>query len=679
MDSPPILTIVNSSFLECTVRSSKYHCLLKLRSNTCTASNDGETPITTTTTTAWATDATKTKPDGRTTTMAVPDISSLAAIPILSSAERTYAKRRRPSTSTEYEFEYDDDDDDEIFRIHLLPKLFHSSRRRPRDDEKSTTADEFTPDDDRIGDGSRDDNHPIRELVRIAADLEVQLRERLGDASEGAIAAVLQTRDERDSNDPPDHAPPDDRCSTTAAGIHEEFLLRCEAIMLELSSTVQQHVRREQSRHGKKVAASSGKPSAPPTKSSSSTFISSSSSMIPTTPPPLKYYSALARQLHVLESMPNVKEISIHDRLQPTAVIENSDLPPQDLTSISITCHDENKRGHMWHAELFPSVVLTVDLPVEFVLEDNHNRPIRLERWWEDDLPEIDPSLYGRAVSSASIEKMTLLPRIQNCFETALQRYQPLFNELDDLDTHFWILEPSLPARRSNVERRIALWVGGASLVIALDPDNPRGIPVMVRFLGVTLATMKAAAASGCGQGITRAERTTTGDIVDWRTSFSDFVSEEEDGGVTIDGKMNSQSKANTVLDQNRSDNQHESTTTSKVRWSKERSIRENLELWFGSPLPSPLSSSVTEKSDFLVECAVCYTHRLPTEDSNCGDGPLPEVKCSNPSCSRHYHESCLFEWLHSLPTARVSFDRIFGSCMYCSQGISVKILNGQV
>ena len=114
--------------------------------------------------------------------MAVPNISSLVAIPILSSAERTYAKRRRPSTSTEYEFEYDDDDDDEIFRIHLLPKLFHSSRRRPRDDEKSTTADEFTPDDDRIGDGSRDDNHPIRELVRIAADLEVQLRERLGDA-----------------------------------------------------------------------------------------------------------------------------------------------------------------------------------------------------------------------------------------------------------------------------------------------------------------------------------------------------------------------------------------------------------------------------------------------------------------------------------------------------------------
>jgi E3 ubiquitin-protein ligase FANCL len=332
----------------------------------------------------------------------------------------------------------------------------------------------------------------------------------------------------------------------------------------------------------------------------------------------------------------------------------------------------------MWHAELFPSVVLTVDLPVEFVLEDNHNRQIQRERWWEDDLPVLDSSSNSGDVTSASIAKIALLPRILHCFETVLQRYQPLFDELDDIDTHFWILEPSLPARRSNVERRIALWEGGASLVIALDPDNPRGTPVLVRFLGVTLATMKAAAASGCGQGMIRFGETTAGDIVDWRTSFSDFVSEEEDGGEGIDVKKNSQSKAYTVLDQKRSDH-HKSTTTSKMRWSKERSIRENLELWFGSPLPSPLSSSVTEKSDFLVECAVCYTHRLPTEDSNCDDGPLPEVKCGNPSCSRHYHESCLFEWLHSLPTARVSFDRIFGSCMYCSQGISVKILNGQV
>ena len=117
---------------------------------------------------------------------------------------------------------------------------------------------------------------------------------------------------------------------------------------------------------------------------------------------------------------------------------------------------------------------------------------------------------------------------------------------------------------------------------------------------------------------------------------------------------------------------------TNQKLWSEERSIRENLELWFGTPLPSPLAPT-TEKSDFLVECGICYTHRLPIEEEDesneVGDeGPLPEAKCSNSNCNRHYHESCLFEWLHSLPTARVSFDRIFGSCPYCCEAVSVKI-----
>ncbi|KAL3823834.1 hypothetical protein ACHAXA_004106 [Cyclostephanos tholiformis] len=612
------------------------------------------------TTTSEAKSATTSKRSNSAAMMAVPDISSLAAIPILSNVKRTNVKRRRLSTN-----------DDDISRIHLLPKLFNSSKCS-KNDIKSNTAGEYTIDDKFTSVDSRVNNHPCRELVRIASDLEVQLKERLSDASEGAIA--MQTRDDSDMNAADNTL--DDHYSASAAGIHEEFLLRCGAIMLELLSAIQQQLRKEQSQHWKKLSASSSRPRASPSKNSSKRFNSSSPSMTSTNPPPLKYYSALARQLQVLQNMPNVMDISIHDQLPPAANTDNNDMPPQDLVSISITCHDEGKRSHMWHAELFPSVVLTVDLPAEFVLEDNYNRQIRLERWWEDDLPVPDTSSNGGVVSSASARKTALLQRIQHCFETALQRYQPLFDELDDLDTHFWILEPTLPARRSNVERRIALWEGGASLVIALDPDNPRGVPLMVRFLGVTLATMKAAAASGCGQGIIRAGGTTAGCIVDWRTSFSEFVSdEEEDGGRAITVKNNSQSKAYTVINQNLFDD-HKSTKTPKLRWSKERSIRENLELWFGSPLPSPLSS-FNEKSDFLVECGICYTHRLPTEDSNTDEGHLPEVKCGNPSCSRHYHESCLFEWLHSLPTARVSFDRIFGSCMYCSQGISVKILNG--
>ena len=155
----------------------------------------------------------------------------------------------------------------------------------------------------------------------------------------------------------------------------------------------------------------------------------------------------------------------------------------------------------------------------------------------------------------------------------------------------------------------------------------------------------------------------TSGSVVDWRTSFAEFVSEEEDGKIN---STISQTKTGTA------DNE----PMSPKRWSEERSVRENLELWFGSPLPSPLSPS-KEKSDFLVECGICYAHRLPTEDESSEEGPLPEAKCGNPSCNRHYHESCLFEWLHSLPTARVSFDRIFGACPYCCEAVSVKVLNG--
>mmetsp|Transcript_1596 Transcript_1596/g.3667 ORF Transcript_1596/g.3667 Transcript_1596/m.3667 type:complete len:166 (+) Transcript_1596:1-498(+) len=151
------------------------------------------------------------------------------------------------------------------------------------------------------------------------------------------------------------------------------------------------------------------------------------------------------------------------------------------------------------------------------------------------------------------------------------------------------------------------------------------------------------------------------GVAVDWRTSFAEFVLEEEEDDRTFHNKP---------------------TTTNPKRWSETRSVRENLELWFGSSLPSPLSPSTTEKSDYLVECGICYAHRLPTEEDDNdpdskGEGPLPEVKCSNSSCNRHYHESCLFEWLHSLPTARVSFDRIFGACPYCCEPVSVKIANG--
>eukprot|EP00578_Thalassiosira_sp_NH16_P015150 CAMPEP_0181114252 /NCGR_PEP_ID=MMETSP1071-20121207/20779_1 /TAXON_ID=35127 /ORGANISM="Thalassiosira sp., Strain NH16" /LENGTH=192 /DNA_ID=CAMNT_0023198339 /DNA_START=878 /DNA_END=1453 /DNA_ORIENTATION=+ len=192
-----------------------------------------------------------------------------------------------------------------------------------------------------------------------------------------------------------------------------------------------------------------------------------------------------------------------------------------------------------------------MDLPADFVLKD---KSIRLEKWWEDG---VDASDLHRDANAAPV-----LPRIHHHFEQALQKHQPLFDELDDLDSNLWILEPSLPARRCSVERRIALWEGGASMVIVLDPENARGIPVMVRFLGVTLATMKAAANAAADRHVRDA---CAEGVVDWRTSFAKFVSEDDE-----DAKRN----------KNHKQIQSDKELTNSKRWSKERSIRENLEMW---------------------------------------------------------------------------------------------------
>lgn len=537
--------------------------------------------------------------------MAMTDISTLSVIPIR-------ADRMNMHSSGDQSLGREKSNDDAMIR--LLPKLFNatfdnkseSDNNKAYDNENSSLTQSI---------------HPSRELVRITHALEVQLKERLRDASDGA----MQRSDDRKA---------DELTQLSSSEIQEEFLLRSEAILHELLSAVQQQLRKEQSQRSGGGNRQNKKRKAPGQATNNGSSLAS---------PPLNYYSALVRQLQVLHVQPNVTDISLHKN---TSNDTNGNSNAADLTTVSITCLDGNTRSHTWHAELYPSIVLTMDLPSEFALEDTS---IRLEKWWEQD--GADTTNNSQSVG---------LPRIHHHFEQALHKYQPLFDELDDLDSHLWILEPSLPARRCSVERRIALWEGGASMVIVLDPENVRGIPVMVRFLGVTMATMTAAAnAAAAGQG---GDGSSAGGVVDWRTSFADFVA--EDGGG--EDKKHNSSK------QSLSDKE----PTKHKRWSEERSIRENLELWFGSPLPSPLSPS-TDKSDFLVECGICYTHRLPTEDSTTEEGPLPEAKCSNASCNRHYHESCLFEWLHALPTARVSFDRIFGSCPYCCESVSVKILNG--
>ncbi|KAL7439418.1 hypothetical protein ACHAXM_006692 [Skeletonema potamos] len=578
--APPILTNITSNQLECTLHCTDYHCLLRLRSDSA-KSNDASSS----------------------TLASSPDISSLGVIPI--DVDIAAAAVHQDSII-----------------IHLLPSLQRYKS------EQTATSEDFVK-------GCQHQHHPCHELIRISHNLQVQLKERLQDASNRAI-----TSDKTNTNN--------------TNGVMEDFLIRSEAVFQELLSAVKQQSRREET--SRCHSNSNGRQNNSAKKRARITSSTAAPSLSATTPPPLEYYHTLLRQLHTLQNMPNVKDITLHKDINRSnnSTDTNDAATTADLRRVSITCQDSKQRSHTWHAELYPTIVLTVDLPAEFVLEDTMQGVNTDKKWWVNTNNTMDHhDDYNYVDASSSLQQQQLLPRIQQHFLQTINNYQSLFDELDDLDSNLWILEPTLPARRSCVERRIALWEGGASVVIMLDHEKPRGVPIMVRFLGVTMATITALGGASTG-----------GSVADWRASFAEFVSEEKDEIA--------------------SENQKHVTgvsiaSSNKKRWSEERSIRENLEFWLGSSLPSPVS---TEKSDYLLECGICYSHRLPVaneeeENSTMGEeGPLPEEKCCNSNCNRYYHESCLFEWLHSLPTVRVSFDRIFGNCPYCCEGVSVKVLN---
>ena len=291
----------------------------------------------------------------------------------------------------------------------------------------------------------------------------------------------------------------------------------------------------------------------------------------------------------------------------------------KELSLITIQMNDVKNREHSLFLELSPlnfpskSPIYTCDLPIDFEPE------------WRT--TSMDYSQQS-STKKKSEKKITGIPYIFSQFQTILHTYGPFWDEMDDIDTNAWVLEPSLPAPRSCVERRIALRVG-LSIFLIIDPQNPRNVPVSMRMIGMVQ------------------------DIHQLRTSYQRYVASAEE------------------TFENKSDNKDENV------WSNSLSVRSNLERCFGIQLPSP---STTEKSDFLVECGICYAHRLPLHDpsneSENDNTTIPNETCVNPSCARSYHQSCLFEWLQSLPSAKISFDRIFGTCPYCCEPISVKTLS---
>ncbi|ETE72297.1 E3 ubiquitin-protein ligase FANCL, partial [Ophiophagus hannah] len=100
--------------------------------------------------------------------------------------------------------------------------------------------------------------------------------------------------------------------------------------------------------------------------------------------------------------------------------------------------------------------------------------------------------------------------------------------------------------------------------------------------------------------------------------------------------------------------------------WNPENSLLKNLREILEVDFPS---REALEKSDFSMDCGICYAYRL--------DGAIPDQVCDDSHCGQSFHQVCLYEqitpcfilqWLRGLPSSRQSFNVIFGECPYCSK-----------
>jgi len=96
------------------------------------------------------------------------------------------------------------------------------------------------------------------------------------------------------------------------------------------------------------------------------------------------------------------------------------------------------------------------------------------------------------------------------------------------------------------------------------------------------------------------------------------------------------------------------------IQWNPSISLRKNMEIIMGMVFPPPIFDE--EDEDF--ECPICFSTRF--------GGELPEIVCENPKCSKHYHKSCLVDWLTENKRMEHGYKTIYGKCPNCQTKISI-------
>ncbi|TMW62142.1 hypothetical protein Poli38472_009635 [Pythium oligandrum] len=269
-----------------------------------------------------------------------------------------------------------------------------------------------------------------------------------------------------------------------------------------------------------------------------------------------------------------------------------------------------------------------LELATQDVAQRTHNIRIMLPADYPQSAPTCavdapEPFNLSWSVVASSVNKRGLtakptLKTILEQFHAFLSEYQAFWNVLDEIDSTCCVLEPQHPTRATG-RRRLAVQKH-VSIQVQVNPEQSRGV-CDVRFYG------------------------NESSIAPLRERWSEHL----------------------------------------FQWTEELSVPDNLERLLEIELPSP---RVTKTDEFALECGICYCYRLemevdePTEGAQDGSGAerhvetsIPDRLCENVKCNRPFHEKCLFEWLKALPTARQSFNTVFGECPYCREAISAKVL----
>ncbi|CAM9824218.1 unnamed protein product [Ectocarpus sp. 12 AP-2014] len=236
-------------------------------------------------------------------------------------------------------------------------------------------------------------------------------------------------------------------------------------------------------------------------------------------------------------------------------------------------------------------------------------------------------------------------------FREALTPFHELWNVLDDLDEHTWVLEPEKPSR-STTHRRVAV-ARHCSVMLKIDPRAPGDVPE-VRFLGsqAVIGPLREAY-----------ER----NLFRWNHSLLVRANLEAALELTLPSPA----------------------TTAKADYSADCGICYAYRLQ-----QDDAAGDGGKERDYTTAGAAAAaaagaagggsTRGRGGVDDSGGRGAaaedagaIPDRVCDNAKCRRPYHPKCLFVWLQGLPTSRVSFDTIFGQCPYCSDPISVKFAQG--